>query len=423
MRGTQRATRGASAGRCERSWPAGRDPRTATLAVLGGTPAFAEPIHVGRPSVTRPQRVLERISEALDRRVLTNSGPLVRQFEDAIAQTANVRHCVAMCNATIAMQILVRALGLRDEVILPSFTFAATAHVLRWAGITPVFCDIDYETGNIDPVHARKLITARTSGIVGVHLWGRPAPVDELVGLAADHGLRLYFDSAHGIGSEYGGRPIGGFGDAEVFSFHATKMVNAFEGGAVVTDDAELAEQVRWMHNHGITGFDTAGMLGTNGKMTEACAAMGLTSLEDIDELIALNRARHERYRAGLAGVPGIRLRDPAISERVNYQSVVIEVDPQAAGLHRDELSAALHAENVLARRYFHPGCHRLEPYLSDQRRHVPIPLPNTETLSERVLVLPTGTAVDANQVDQICVLIDRVIQHAPAVSARVRRA
>ncbi|MFD5829640.1 aminotransferase class I/II-fold pyridoxal phosphate-dependent enzyme [Lentzea sp. NPDC060358] len=389
------------------------------LAILGGTPRFPEPLHVGRPNVAAPDVVLERIRGALDRKWLTAFGPLVKEFEQRLAETAGVRHCIATCNASIALQVLFRAAGLTGEVVMPSFTFIATAHTLMWEGITPVFADIDERTGNIDVEHARRLITERTSAVVGVHLWGHPAPVDELTALAEEHGLPLFFDSAHAIGSLHKGKPVGGFGTAEVFSFHATKFINAFEGGAVLTDDDELAERVRKVHNYGRGEGEDIRHLGTNAKMTEVCAAMGLTSLEHMAELIAVNRANHDRYRDGLAGVPGVTLREPEPFDDTNHQYVVIEVDRDRAGIGRDDVAAALERENVLVRTHFHPGCHRTRPYVDDPARHAPLPLPRTEALGERVISLPTGTGVGQGQIDELCAVIGQIVRQG----GEVRRA
>jgi dTDP-4-amino-4,6-dideoxyglucose len=388
------------------------------LAILGGDPVFSEPLHVGRPNVPDEKRVMQRIQEAVDRRWLTSFGPLVKQFEADLARTAGVRHAVATCNASIALQVLLRAAGLKGEVILPSFTFIATAHTLFWEGITPVFCDIDEATGNIDPKHARRLVTANTSAIMGVHLWGHPAPADDLQAIADAHGLRLFYDSAHAIGSSRNGRPVGNFGDAEVYSFHATKFINSFEGGAVVTDDDDLAARVRSMHNYGRGEGEYVSGIGTNAKMTEVAAAMGLTSLENMPYLIDVNRQRHERYAAGLAGIPGVHLREPAPGHDINYQYVVLEVDAGEAGLHRDDLVAALRADNVLARTHFHPGCHRTEPYVHDPARFAPLPLPRTEHLSGRVVMLPTGTGITVEQAGEVADVVRRAVDQAPAVSA-----
>jgi dTDP-4-amino-4,6-dideoxygalactose transaminase len=222
---------------------------------------------------------LTRVGEIFDRGWFSNDGPVVREFEARLAEMAGVRHCVATCNGTIALEIAIRALGLEGEVIVPSYTFVATAHALHWQGVTPVFADIDPRTHTLDPEAVRRAITPRTTGIIGVHLWGQPAAVDELQAIADEHGLSLMFDAAHAFACTHQGRMIGGFGRAEVFSFHATKFFNSFEGGAVMTDDDEIAEKARLMRNFGFAGYDNVIHPGTNGKMIEVCAAMGLTNL------------------------------------------------------------------------------------------------------------------------------------------------
>src|SRR6185369_4193577 len=219
----------------------------ADLAVLGGPREFAEPLHVGRPNIGDRGRLLSLINDMLDRRWLTNQGPLVQEFERRVAEHVGVEHCVAMCNGTVALEIAIRALGLTGEVILPSFTFIATAHALQWQEITPVFCDIDPHTHRLDPNRVESMITPRTSGIIGVHVWGRPCDVDALTEIAERRKLTLLFDAAHAFSSSRNGTMVGGFGAAEVFSFHATKFLNTGEGGAVVTNDDDLAQRMRLM--------------------------------------------------------------------------------------------------------------------------------------------------------------------------------
>jgi len=298
----------------------------ADLAVNGAPPAFDAPIHVGRPNIGDRTTFLDRVGRILDNRWLTNNGPMVRELEQRIADMAGVRHCVAMCNATIALEIAIRALDLRGEVIIPSYTFIATAHALHWQEIVPVFADIDPATHNLDPAAVRRMITPRTTGIVGVHLWGRPAPIEALQSVADEHGLKLMFDAAHAFGCSHDGRPIGGFGACEVFSFHATKFFNTFEGGAVVTNDDRLAEKMRLMRNFGFAGFDNVIYPGTNGKMTEICAAMGLSNLEALDATMQANRRNYEAYRRALAGLPHISMLEYDGDASNNYQYIVIEI-------------------------------------------------------------------------------------------------
>ena len=382
------------------------------LAILSGIPAFGEPLHVGRPNIGDRQALLARINDLLDRRWLTNNGPFVQEFEHRIAEVLGVKHCIVMCNATVALEIVIRALELHGEVIVPSFTFIATAHALQWQEITPVFCDVDPATHNMDPNKVEDMITPLTTGIIGVHVWGRPCAIDDLSEIAARRNLKLMFDAAHAFGNSYKGRMIGNFGQAEVFSFHATKFFNTFEGGAVVTNDDILAKKMRLMTNFGFSGYDNVIYVGTNGKMSEVSAAMGLTGLDSLDEFIAVNSRNYSAYSTGLRDIPGIQLIAYDGTEYCNYQYVIVEVDEAIAGISRDDLIQILHAENVLARRYFYPGCHEMEPYRS-YFPHARLLLPETEQLTKRVMSLPTGTAIGNEEIDTVCNIIRLAVTHS----------
>jgi dTDP-4-amino-4,6-dideoxygalactose transaminase len=264
-----------------------------------------------------------------------------------------------------------------------------------------------------------ELITERTSGIIGVHVWGRPCNVDTLADLARCRNLKLLFDAAHAFGCSHTGRMIGGFGNAEIFSFHATKFVNTFEGGAIVTNDSELAAKLRLMRNFGFAGLDTVTYLGTNGKMSEVSAAMGLTSLESLEEFVAVNYRNYREYQQQLADVPGISLVTFDEHEKCNYQYVVLEIDDHAMGITRDQLDDILWAENVLSRRYFYPGCHRMQPYRTSYPQAALL-LPETERLTNKVLCLPTGTAVGASEIKGICQLIRLIACESGAVKERM---
>ena len=327
-------------------------------------PLFAEPLHVGRPNLGDRDTLLSRFATALDRRWLTNNGPYVQAFEAELANYLGVRHCIAVSNATIGLQIAIRGLGLSGEVIVPSLTFPATVHALAWQGLRPVFGDVDPATHNLDPAHVERLIGPETTGILGVHLWGNPCAIDALSEIADRRRLTLLFDAAHAFGCSHRGRMIGNFGRAEVFSFHATKFLSTGEGGAIATNDDELANELRRLRNFGIEGDQVAG-IGINGKMNELAAAMGLTALESRDEFISRNHDNLAAYGAALANVRGLELFVMPMCERHNRQYVVIDVEERETGMSRDEVLAALHAENVLAKRYFFPGCHRVEPYRS----------------------------------------------------------
>lgn len=386
------------------------------LALFGGAPQFAETLHVGRPNIGDRGRFRELVDDALERRWLTNDGPYLAEFERAVAARLGVAHCVATCNGTAALEIAIRALDLSGEVIVPSFTFVATPHALTWQKVSPVFCDVEPDRYTLDPAAVERLITPRTTGIIGVHLWGRPCRVEALQELADRHGLALLFDAAQAFGCSYRGVPLGRFGAAEVLSFHATKVINSFEGGALVTDDGALAERVRQMRSYGFVEVDQVVSIGTNAKMSEISAAMGLTSLAALDEIVAVNRANHDAYRRGLADLPGVDLAEVDPDEEWHHHYVVVEVDETRAGLSRDRLQLVLEAENVLARRYFYPGCHRLEPYRSvfpDVAERLPV----TERIAARALCLPTGQSVDEATVERLCGLIRLAVERSAEVN------
>ncbi|MGH7336699.1 MAG: DegT/DnrJ/EryC1/StrS family aminotransferase, partial [Myxococcota bacterium] len=236
--------------------------------------------------------------------------------------------------------------------------------------------------------------------------------------LARRRGLALLFDSAHAFGSHHAGRPIGSFGRCEVFSFHATKVFNTLEGGAVATDDDDLAEKIRLMRNFGFAGLDRVIYSGTNGKMNEASAAMGLTNLEALPDFVAWNRAAYEAYREALSALPDLRVLDYPADGRANYSYVACEVGPEL-GIGRDTLVRILHAENVRARRYFWPGCHRMEPYATlfpGEIAHLPV----TEAVASRILVLPTGGHRGADNARAVGALLVWLSENRTELAARL---
>ncbi len=389
------------------------------FAIFGGSPTFTSPLHVGRPNISDRETLLSRINDILDRRWLTNDGPYVKALEQKIVDMLGVKHCMVMTNGTVAQEIAVRAADIEGEVILPSFTFVATAHALQWQQITPVFCDVGPNSHHLDPNRVEDMITPRTTAIIGVHVWGETCDVAALQDIANRHNLRLIFDAAHAFACSHQGRMIGNFGDAEFFSFHATKFVNAFEGGAVTTNDDKLAQKMRYMRNFGFSNYDTVDHVGVNGKMHEVSAAMGLTSLENLDSIVAVNRRNYECYAEQVAGIPGVTLYDYNEDERRNYQYVILEIDETQTGINRDTLIRLFHAENVLARRYFYPGCHQMEPHRS-YFPHAGLLLPNTESLVQKVMSLPTGTAIQPEDITQICELLRLAVEKGPDIISKL---
>lgn len=389
------------------------------LCIFGGEPAFLEKLHVGRPNIGNRERFLKRVNDVLDRRWLTNDGPYVQEFERHIVEITGVKHCIATCNGTSALEIAIRGLGLTGEVIVPSFTFIATAHALQWQGIRPVFCDIDPTSFTIDPSQIEKLITPNTAGIIGVHLWGRVCNIERLNDIAQRHNLKLLYDASHAFSCSYKGCMVGNFGNAEVFSFHATKFINTFEGGAIVTNDDDLAYRLRLMKNFGFIGFDKVVEIGTNGKLNEISAAMGLTSLESIDEFTLVNYRNYKEYRQELSNVPGVNVLTFDEDEETNYQYIVLDIDEAITEISRDNLIEILRCENILARRYFYPGCHNMEPYRSNYAIEKKS-LPHTEQIMKRVISLPTGTSVKSDDIKKICEIIRFVIENGRVINDKL---
>lgn len=385
------------------------------LALFGGVPQFSEPLHVGRPNRPDKEKFFQLAEEIWESNWLTNNGNKVKQFETALADLFGVKHVIAVCNATIGLQIAIRALGMQGEVIVPSFTFIATAHSLEWQGMTPVFCDVDPRTHCMDPARIEQLITPRTTGIIPVHLWGNVCDVDAIQAIADKHGLKVLYDAAHAFGCEHKGRMVGSFGDAEVFSFHATKVLNTFEGGCIATNNDEVARVVRLMINFGFTGKDEVSHVGSNGKMSEISAAMGLSSLESYPSFVQHNRSLYECYRKQIAAIPGLSVVAHAEHEKRNFHYIVVEL-AEDAGISRDVLVKILEAENVLARRYFYPGCHKMEPYRS-YYPNAGLLLPVTEQLTEKLICLPNGTATSEEIANKISELLGWIMSRRSEIT------
>lgn len=367
-------------------------------------PLFSHPVRTGTPNIGDRERFHRLIDEILDRGWLTNNGPVVREFERRIAEYLGVRHCVAVSNGTVAIEVAARALGLIGEVVVPAFTFVASAHAISWLGLEPVFCDIDEETLCIDPACASSLITERTSAIMGVHVYGRTCDTESLESIGLDAGIPVFYDAAHALGCSRRGRMVGSFGLCETFSFHATKFFNTFEGGAITTNDDALAHEMRRCRSFGLG--DPSGSsesLGTNAKMTEVAAAMGLVNLDILPQVLERNHENYDVYRDVLDAVPGLSILEYDSREANNYQYVVLELDDPFP-LDASTLQQRLEREGVFVRRYFFPAVHLQKPYAPPG--HAAPSLPIVERVSERVIALPTGLAVTPDDARAIAAFI-----------------
>lgn len=361
---------------------------------------------VGQPNQGSKEDFYRLIDGIFERKWFTNNGQLVQEFESRVADYLNVPECVLVVNGTVALEIAIKALELSGEIILPSYTFVATAHAVSWQGLTPVFADIDPTTHTLNVDSLQDLITPRTSAIIPVHTWGRPANIHEIQGVANRAGLKVVYDAAHAFGVKDAGISIGNFGDAEVFSFHSTKFFNSFEGGAITTSNSNLAAKMRLMRNFGFSGYDNVIHSGTNGKMTEICAAMGLVNLDHIDTFISINETNYHQYKRRIAGIPSVELYELDDVQNSNYQYIILELLDGLAS-ERDSLVNFLHDRNVIARRYFWPGVHNMQPYADCIDSSVRGSLENTDLVSQRVIVLPTGSNVSISDVNRVCDIIE----------------
>jgi len=366
---------------------------------------FPEPIYVTRPLLPPLADVQARLADVWKAQWLTNGGDQHVQLERALVERLGVQQLSLFNNGTIALLTAIRALDLQGEVITTPFTFPATPHVLAWAGITPVFADIDPVRLTIDPARVEALITPKTTAILGVHVYGVPCDVDALAAVAARGGLRLVYDGAHAFGVRIGGRGIGTFGDATMFSFHATKLFHTAEGGAVACGDAALRHRIERLKNFGIADQETVEGIGLNGKMNELQAALGLSVLAGMDTEVAKRKALLAIYQQRFGDVRGLALMPALPGVESSYQYCAVRFDANAFGRSRDDVHRALKSYNVFARKYFYPLCSDYECY-----RHLPSAdparLPVARAAASQVLCLPLYGQLDPAVVNTICDIV-----------------
>lgn len=361
---------------------------------VGGRPAFPDGLPLVRPSVPDPEALAEDLRAILESRVLTN-GPFVSELERRAAEYLGVRHCIAVASCTAGLMLALRAAGLAGDAVVPSFTFAATAHAAAWNGLRPVFADIDRETLTLDPDAVRSAATDRTAGVIATHTYGTPCDVEGLERVAADLGVPLIFDAAHAFGSRHGDVPVGRFGTAEVFSLSPTKVLVAMEGGIVATDDDDLAERCRIGRDYGNPGNYDFAFVGLNARMSEIHAATALRSLDSLDERVERRNVLAQQYRDALSDIPGISF--PAVPEddRSTFKDFAILVDREGFGADAASLGRALAATGIDTRRYYSPPVHRVAAY----RGQGPGPdLPVTDRAAERALALPMWSEMTDDQ-------------------------
>ena len=366
---------------------------------------FDKPIVVARPALPSLEEFRQGLEGIWDRAWLTNNGPLVEQFRDDLMKFCGTTNLSLFTNGTLALQIALQGMGITGDVITTPYTFVATTHALFWNKIRPVFVDIEPEYYSLDPAQVEAAITPWTSAIMAVHVYGQPCRLTELEQIARKHGLKLLYDAAHAFGVEVGGSPIGQFGDLSMFSFHATKFFHSVEGGMLTFRDPGLRRLFDYLKNFGFENETEVVMPGTNAKMNEMQALMGILLLKRVDEMLEKRRAINNQYRQRLGCIPGIRLAKPPIeSVRYNYAYVPVEVDEREFGLTRDQLYVKLHEYNVLARRYFYPI---IPDFACYRGMFGAVELPVARRVASRVITLPIYNDLALDDVDRICDMIE----------------
>ncbi len=362
-------------------------------------------ILVTRSSLPPLEEYIAEIQDIWDTHWLTNMGPKHKAFEAALKAYLGVPHVQLVTNGHMALELTLQALDLPrgSEVITTPFTFASTTHAIVRNGLEPVFCDIDPNTFTVDASKIEPLITERTSAILPVHVYGNLCDVEAIDKIAKKHHLKVVYDAAHTFGETLAGRGAGTFGDASCFSFHATKVFNSIEGGAVTFADPALGERLYQLKNFGIKGPESVVGVGANAKMNEFCAAMGLCNLRHVDAEIAKRQAVAARYRERLSGVPGLQLNAQQPQVRPNCGYFPVLFDPAVFGHTRDEVFAALAAQGVNARKYFYPLTNAFECF---QGRFDPAKTPVAQTAAARVLTLPLYADLPLAEADRICDIV-----------------
>ena len=390
------------------------------FALFGARPKFDKPLPVGQlyfPSWERYELAFRGIFQ---RNYYNNNGPLHEKLEDKLQQYLNVKNAICVSNATLGLMIVADAMELYGKIILPAFTFVGSAQSLLLAGLKPVFCDVDLKTHQIAIDNISALIDKDVSAIMGVNLWGGACEIKALSELTDTYGVQLYFDSAHSFGCSVDGIKIGNFGRAEVFSFHATKILSSTEGGCICTNDDNLAERIRsirpsYGNEHPVEVDRVA-----NARMSEAQAAIGLMSLEDFEKNQQNNETLYKYYESKLASIPGVHLVKPTGVNFSNYQYVVCMIDELEYGLSRDVLINLLKAENIITRRYFYPGLHKTN--LLGQNLTNCNNFPNTDSICEACLQLPIGAPVSVQNVERISDIIYNAHHLAADIRELLRR-
>jgi dTDP-4-amino-4,6-dideoxygalactose transaminase len=365
------------------------------------------PIFVTRPFLPPLDEYVALLEQMWASRQLTNEGPFHVQFEAALKAHLGVPHISLFSNGMLGLIVALQALRIEGEVITTPFSFVATTHALHWNGIKPVFCDIEPDTFNLDPDKIEAAITPRTTAIMPVHVYGNPCNVERIGQIAERHGLKVIYDAAHTFGARLNGRSLADFGDLAVLSFHATKVFNTFEGGAIVSRDAAMKERIDFLKNFGFADDVTVVGPGINAKMNEPQAAMGLLQLKYVAESIRKRQAVSGRYRERLRGVRGLRVLEDVAGVEHNFAYFPVLIDGSAFGRSRDEVHAEMGRHGIFTRRYFYPLISRF-PIYRELESAASGNLPAAELVAGQVLCLPIYPDLAFDEIDRVVAVLTR---------------
>lgn len=359
-------------------------------------------ILVTRSSMPTLEEYVDEIKELWDSHWLTNMGKKHCELEKKMQDYLRVEHIELVTNGHMALELVMQSMGLKGEVITTPFTFASTTEAIIRSGLTPVFCDVNPDDYTIDVNKIEELITENTCAILPVHVYGNVCDVEKIDAIAKKHNLKVIYDAAHTFGEQYKGKGIGSYGDASCFSFHATKVYNTIEGGAICYNDVSLGKQMAAMKDFGISENGEVTCVGTNAKMNEFCAAMGICNLRHLDEEISKRKKVAELYDERLRNVKGVKLNCKQSDLVSNYAYYPIVIDKSVVGFGRDELYEKLVQNNIYARKYFYPLTSQFPCFAGKYGDTTPV----ARYLSESVLTLPMYADLEEECVEKICDVI-----------------
>ncbi len=365
----------------------------------------SKPIYVTKPSLPPLEEFVEMLKQIWDSRWLTNNGPYHQMFEKALAEYLGVKYVSLFANGTLALVTALQALRITGEVITTPYSFVATTHALHWNGITPVFCDIEPDTCNIDPEKIEALITPKTTAILPVHVYGNPCNVHRIQEIADTYGLKVIYDACHAFGVTLNGESILNYGDLSILSFHATKVFTTFEGGAIVCHDEKMKKRIDFLKNFGFADEVTVVGPGINAKMSEFQAALGLLQLKYIDKEMDNRNRVSERYRKNLSDIKGIRLLVKNKDTKNNFQYFPIFVEGHIFRKSRDQVYENLKKRGIYGRRYFYPLISHFPTYRglpSASVRNLPV----AEKIAREVICLPMYGDLKDDDIDWVCEVV-----------------